>query len=185
MRIRKFLIVLSLTLGLLFFTTGTVAYYRYAVDGSIVATSANYTFNVSSGSTSTKEINLSDSLKPYDKGNFNLTVNLDLSSFDTSKITNMNYMFCGCTNLKNLNLGVFDTNSATNTYCMFYNCSNLLTEITIKNASTSRYTGMFSGCSTASGAKVTVNYTSSTSSIVDSMIATKSSNSNIIKGTQI
>ena len=112
-------------------------------------------------------------------------VNLDLSNFDTSNVTNMNYMFYGCANLKDLNLGVFDTSSATNTYCMFYNCSNLLTEITIKNASTSRYTGMFSGCSTASGAKVTVNYTSSTSSIVDSMIATKSSNSNIIKGTQI
>ena len=112
-------------------------------------------------------------------------VNLDLSNFDTSNVTNMNYMFYGCANLKDLNLGVFDTSSATNMTCMFYNCSNLLTEITIKNASISSYTSMFSGCSTASESKVTVNYTSSASSIVDSMIATKSSNSNIIKGTQI
>ena len=112
-------------------------------------------------------------------------VNLDLSSFDTSKVKNMYSTFSGCTKLKNLNLGIFDTSSATNMSSMFYNCSNLLTEITIKNASTSRYTGMFNGCSTVDGSKVTVNYTSSTSSIVDSMIATKSSNSNIIKGTQI
>ena len=112
-------------------------------------------------------------------------VNLDLSNFDTSNVTNMNYMFYGCANLKNLNLGVFDTSSATNMSCMFYNCSNLLTEITIKNASTSRYTGMFNGCSTVDGAKVTVNYTSATSSLVDSMIATKSSNSNVVKGSLI
>ena len=112
-------------------------------------------------------------------------VNLDLSSFDTSKVKNMYSTFSGCTKLKNLNLGIFDTSSATNMSSMFYNCSNLLTEITIKNASISSYTSMFSGCSTMDGAKVTVNYTSSTSSIVDSMIATKSSNSNIIKGTQI
>ena len=34
--------------------------------------------------------------------------NLDLSSFDTGKVTNMNYMFNGCYNLTNMNLSSFD-----------------------------------------------------------------------------
>ena len=44
---------------------------------------------------------------------------------------------------------------------------------------------MFNSAATASGAKITVNYTSSASTIVDSMIATKSSNSNVVKGIQL
>ncbi len=82
MKNRKILIILLITLGLLFITTGTVSYYRYSVNGKINATAGNYTFNVSSSSTTTKEINLGSNLKPYDKGSFNLTVNLDDTDSD-------------------------------------------------------------------------------------------------------
>ena len=53
------------------------------------------------------------------------------------------------------------------------------------NANVTNYSDMFSNAATASGAKITVNYTSSTSTLVDNMIATKSSNSNVVKGIQL
>ena len=72
-----------------------------------------------------------------------------------------------------------------------YNCSlegnknNLTTEITIKSTAITNYSSMFINAATASGAKITINYTSATSSLVDSMIATKSNNSNVEKGSQV
>jgi hypothetical protein len=44
---------------------------------------------------------------------------------------------------------------------------------------------MFGNAATVSGAKITVDYTSETSDLVDSMIATKSTNSNVVKGSLI
>jgi hypothetical protein len=44
---------------------------------------------------------------------------------------------------------------------------------------------MFNKVATKTGSKMTVNYTSATSSLVDSMIATKSSSSNVVKGIQV
>ena len=35
---------------------------------------------------------------------------LNLTSFDTNKVTNMSTMFCGCSSLKELNLSSFKTN---------------------------------------------------------------------------
>ena len=68
---------------------------------------------------------------------------------------------------------------------MFQGCSKLTTTIYIMNANITNYSYIFQGAATASETKVTFNYTSSTSSIVDNMIATKSSNSNVVKGSQI
>ena len=45
------------------------------------------------------------------------------------------------------------------------------------------YTSIFSG--TAVSGRIKVNYTSSTSAIVDDVIATKSLNSNVVKGKQL
>ena len=53
------------------------------------------------------------------------------------------------------------------------------------NANVTNYGYMFSRAATDPNAKITVNYTSATSSLVDSMIATKASNSNVVKGNQI
>ena len=50
------------------------------------------------------------------------------------------------------------------------------------NANVNAYSYMFSSAATASGSKITVNYIASASTLVDKMIATKSSNSNVIKG---
>jgi surface protein len=40
-------------------------------------------------------------------------------------ITNMSYMFSGCSSLKEINLSSFNTNQVTNMNRMFYNCSSL------------------------------------------------------------
>ena len=111
--------------------------------------------------------------------------NLDLSSFNTSNVTNMWSMFYFCIKLKSLNLSSFDTSKVTNMYSMFYNCSNLTTVITIKNSNVSNYSGMFDSAATEAGAQITVNYTSATSDLVDQMIATKASTSNVAKGSLV
>ena len=52
---------------------------------------------------------------------------LDLSNFDTSKVTNMHQMFYNCPQLTTLNLSGFDTSNVTTMYSMFYNCQSLTT----------------------------------------------------------
>jgi len=112
---------------------------------------------------------------------------LDLSSFDTSSVTDMNHMFSGCEILTSLNLSSFDTSSVTDMSYMFYNCSSLTTTILINGDMSNNnyidYSSMFGSAATEEGAKITVNYTSETSTLVDNMIATKSDNSNVVKGT--
>jgi len=50
---------------------------------------------------------------------------LDLSSFDTSHVTDISYMFDGCYSLISLNLASFDTSNVVNRDLMFYKCSSL------------------------------------------------------------
>ena len=50
---------------------------------------------------------------------------LDLSNFDTSRITNMSFMFNVCTNLEYLNLSNFNTKNVIDMNGMFFNCVNL------------------------------------------------------------
>ena len=74
---------------------------------------------------------------------------LDLSNFDTSKVTNMQGMFRGMSNLTSLNLSNFDTSKVTNMAAMFYTTSNLTT-LNLSSFNTSQVTnmvGMFSGMS--------------------------------------
>ena len=113
--------------------------------------------------------------------------NLDLSGFNTANVTDMGYMFHDCSCLTNLDLSSFNTAKVRKMNRMFSNCSSLTTTINIMNAKAYviDYGNMFSSAATASGAKITVNYISSASNVVDRMIKTKSSNSNIIKGVQI
>ena len=115
---------------------------------------------------------------------------LDLSSFNTTNVTNMGEMFEGCSSLTSLNLSSFNTSSIVIMYAMFKGCSKLTTTITINitdynSISQSYYSDMFSDAATEPNALITVNYTEDTSTIVDNMIATKSSNSNVVKGKQI
>lgn len=50
---------------------------------------------------------------------------LDLSNFDTSKVTTMNYMFFSCLELESLDILNFDTSNVKSFVCMFYNSPKL------------------------------------------------------------
>ena len=60
----------------------------------------------------------------YDR-NMKYLVFVDLSNFDTSKVTTMYAMFYNCSSLKSLDLSNFDTSQVTDMYAMFYGCSSL------------------------------------------------------------
>ena len=77
----------------------------------------------------------------------NLT-SLDLSNFDTSNVTTMGYMFNDCSNLTSLDLSNFDTSNVTDMDGMFADCGNL-TSLDLSNFDTSNVTdmdGMFADC---------------------------------------
>lgn len=65
--------------------------------------------------------------------------------FDTSSITDMNFMFGGCSNLKSIPL--LDTSSATSMSNMFNMCSNLKSIPLINTSSVTNMESMFNGCS--------------------------------------
>ena len=111
--------------------------------------------------------------------------NLDLSSFNTSKVTTMIRMFQNCSSLTILDLSSFNTLNVTSMEQMFIGCSKLQTQINIMNAGITNYVQMFSGAATDRNAKITVNYIAAASTLVDNMIATKSSNSNVVKGIEL
>ena len=73
---------------------------------------------------------------------------LDVSSFDTSNVTNMNGMFGGCYALTTLDLSSFNTSSVKNMGYMFQVCK-ALTSVDVSSFDTSNVTkmdSMFSGC---------------------------------------
>ena len=103
------------------------------------------------------------SKKFYQTGYNSKNFMLDLSVLDTSNVTDKSYMF----------------------YQTGYNNTDFVTSINITNPSTNVYNLMFRDVATKGNSKITVNYTTETSDLVDKMIATKSSSSNVVKGVQV
>ena len=68
-------------------------------------------------------------------------LDMDLSNFDTSKVTNMSFMFFNMSNLTTLNLSNFDTSKVTNMSYMFQDVSKLTT-LNLSNFDTSKVTNM-------------------------------------------
>ena len=74
-------------------------------------------------------------------------ISIDLSSFDSSKVTNMSYMFNSCTKLSSINLNNFNTNLVTDMSHMFDNCG--LEKLDLSSFDTSKVTNMsymFNSC---------------------------------------
>ena len=74
---------------------------------------------------------------------------LDLSNFDTSNVTNMSYMFSECKSLTSLDLSNFDTSKVTDMSYMFSHCSMLIS-LDLSSFDTSNVTSMsymFEDCS--------------------------------------
>ena len=131
----------------------------------------------------------------FDNTGYNSTVlQLDVSKFNTSKVTSMVSMFSntGYTNPNfTLDVSKFDTSNVTRMENMFsntgYNSTKLNTTITIRKVITNPryYSNIFNGVATKEGSKITVNYTSETSDLVDLMVATKIDGANVVKGVQV
>ena len=71
-----------------------------------------------------------------------------LDNFDTSDVTNMNRMFCKCSDLTSLDLSSFETSNVTNMEAMFSGCNNLIT-LDVSRFDTTNVTNMgnmFSAC---------------------------------------
>ena len=126
-----------------------------AGDGSVVAYieddgSGTGTYKVTIGGTGGIIANENSSNLFY---NFRNVKSIDLTYFDTSNVTNMNYMFSACRNLINLTFGEnFNTSNVTNMSYMFSYCNNLTSEEMqpiINSLNVSNVTdmsGMFSEC---------------------------------------
>ena len=81
---------------------------------------------------------------------------LDLSSFDTSNVTDMRGMFYSCKSLTALDLSSFDTSNVTDMRGMFYSCESLTTIYCNSSWSDRLSDDMFSGCNSLRGAATNV-----------------------------
>ena len=66
---------------------------------------------------------------------------LDVSSWDTSKVTNMGYMFANCNALTSLDVSSWDTSQVTNMSCVFSSC-NALTSLDVSSWDISKVINM-------------------------------------------
>ena len=124
------------------------------------------------------------------QASFKLT-SLDLRSFDTSSVTNMQAMFGGIDATGNMYLkeikvsDKFVTTNVTNMLELFRFCAYLKFTINITGNNVTNYTKMFLRAATDPSSLITVNYTAETEALVDNMIATADSGSNVVKGSLI
>ena len=77
----------------------------------------------------------------YMFGGFSSLTSLDLSNFNTSNVMDMEGMFDGCSSLMSLDLSSFNTLNVTNMEGMFYNCESL-TNLDLSGFNTSKVTDM-------------------------------------------
>ena len=81
--------------------------------------------------------------------NYNLTAIEGLENFDTTNVTNMEYVFVHCHSLTTLNLSGFDTSKVTAMRSMFSSCEKITTITGFENWDTSNVTNMnmmFANC---------------------------------------
>ena len=100
----------------------------------------------------------------------NALTSLDLSSFDTSKVTIMSNMFSSCNALTSLDLSNFDTSKVTIMSGMFYEC-NALTSLDVSSFNTSNVTymsSMFKNCSQLTSLDLS-NFDTSNVTVIHSM----------------
>ena len=123
-------------------------------DGSVLAwvtdTDSNEKYEVTIGSDS--KIYLSSGRNLFSS----LTSVTSITGFenvDTSKVTDMSFMFSNCSSLTSLDLSSFNTKNVETFARMFINCKNLVS-INLSHFNTSNATkmqNMFSGCSSLTG----------------------------------
>ena len=122
-------------------------------------------------------------------GRLNPSLVLDLSSFDTSNVTNMYRMFMqtgyGSTNFE-VYISNLDFSSVENSKQMFksmgYKSTNMKFDVLINVSNIDLYSEMFRSLALKDGTLVTINYSKEANEFVDTLLATKSSGANVVKG---
>ena len=104
-------------------------------------------FNGFTGVTSFTGLNKLDTSKvtnmSYMFYNCSVLTSLDVSGFNTSNVTNMKSMFAGCNKLTSLDVSKFNTSKVTNMAGTFANC-NKLTSLDVSKFNTSKVTDVHS-----------------------------------------
>ena len=139
-----------------------------------------------SKSSTITNVNFVDEINPistaYWFSNFALTSNFNVTKLNTSKVTNMRYMFNdagrSATTLSIGDLSSWNTSKVTDMSYMFYDIPGLNGSITIMNPSVS-YAGMFTHSSTNENAEFVVKFIESTYEVAQNAVDTKSENSNV------
>ena len=107
----------------------------------------------------------------------------DLSNWDTSNVTSMSSMFSSVgRSAAVVDIGTLNV-YATSVIYMFHDANSMKATLNIHTNPTS-YSEMFANAATNSGASIKVNYKSTVTNI-NKLINTKSSNSNVVKGSVI
>lgn len=118
-------------------------------DSGYLLSKVNVNVNVASSGEENKNNAFID-LSTYSNGGYiySFISSIDISAFDTSKVTSMNSMFSSLFGIKSLDLRSLDTSNVTNMGNMFSSCSNLQS-LDVSSFKTSKVTdmkNMFSGC---------------------------------------
>ena len=79
---KKLFTIMFIVILMVFIFTGSVAYYRYTLEGKIIASTGNAVFNVTGINNETKIIDLGNTLLPGDRGSFTVTLDSTGSSVD-------------------------------------------------------------------------------------------------------
>ena len=133
-------------------------------------TNTNYAYKLTIGGKG--GIIANENMTGYFLGFFSTVLNkvsIDLSALDTSEVTDMRYMFAGCSSLTSLDLSNFDTSKVTDMRYMFVGCSSL-TSLDLSNFDTSKVTDMrymFAGCNSLTSLDVSNFDTSKVTSMGD------------------
>ena len=127
---------------------------KYNCDGKTIISSLDPNYTSKSALDTNTQIALNSGCYVFNTmdGMFrscNALTTLNVSKWDTSKVTNMNGMFRSCYKLTTLDVSKWDTSKVTDMNYMFYGCS-ALTTLDVSNWNTSKVTNMrtmFDGCS--------------------------------------
>ena len=79
---KKLFTIMFIVILMVFVFTGSVAYYRYTLEGKIIASTGNAVFNVTGINNETKTIDLGNKLLPGDRGSFTVTLDSTGSTVD-------------------------------------------------------------------------------------------------------
>lgn len=184
------------TLNLSNFKTGNTLYFKDMFNGMTKLATLNISnFNTSKATTFQSMFAGCSSLRSIALTKFRTTnvtnmadmfkgcsslVGANLTYFNTSKVTTMSGMFDGCTALKTVTAATLNTSSLVDTSYMFRDAINVSVTMTISSNKITKYTDMFKNAATSSTASIVLNpATEDIRPLVQNMVNTKSSNSNV------